>query len=192
MANARMRLLTVGAMGALLALGVAVSPGGSVAQDAATPAADEGRPVHIHSGSCDELGEVVAPLTNLTLTEGEFEGSDGAVQAETSVTTVALTLDQMLAEDHAVNAHLSGEEVQTYIACGDIGGVRLIDGAIAIGLQPVEGSGYWGVAYLAPGADGASTNVSVFVFEGDGGADADLEEAADAVDEEDEEATPES
>ncbi len=29
--------------------------------------------------------------------------------------------EDMLAESHAINVHLSDEEVQTYIACGDIG-----------------------------------------------------------------------
>jgi hypothetical protein len=34
-----------------------------------------------------------------------------------------------------------------------------------IGLSEYDGSGFEGIAYLAPGADGASTDVSVFVAE---------------------------
>lgn len=180
------------------------------AMDAATPTAatggdltgpeataGEGRPVHIHIGTCDELGEVVAPLTDL-LAAGD-EGADGNVlddaagtpddalddtgdaddgladlvdgpsdpiPVEVSVTTVDIALDELLAADHAINAHLSYDEIDTYVACGDIGGERLADGAIAIGLRELEGSGFAGIAYLAPNAgDPSQTDVSVFLAE---------------------------
>ncbi len=171
MTNRRHPLL-VGIVFALIAL---VTPGlpGALAQDAtptaedATPVVEDGavaRPVHIHSGSCAELGDVVAPLADLTAPTGEGIGlSDSAAQAETSSTNVPLTLDAILAEDHAINAHLSAEEIGTYIACGDLGGVLDANGALVIGLHEDSDSGYTGIAYLAPAADGASTDVSVFI-----------------------------
>jgi hypothetical protein len=163
--TARRSALIAGSALALFALVAAAVPG-VIAQDA-TPVAEEGavaRPVHIHSGSCAELGDVVAPLSDLTAPVGEGAGlADSAFQAESSVTNVPMTLDAILAAPHAINAHLSAEEIGTYIACGDIGGAIEANGAVVIGLAEDSDSGYTGIAYLASGADGASTDVSVFI-----------------------------
>jgi hypothetical protein len=165
----RRGLLTVAGAGALL-LTSAVSGFTVNAQDA-TPAAAgaAAHPVHIHSGNCDELGEVVVPLTDLTAPEGDRVGQrNRAAQGATSYTNVPLTLDAILAEDHAINAHLSADQIDVYIACGEIGGVVAPDGSLTIGLGEQSDSGYTGIAYLAPGADGASTDVTVFVAETQG------------------------
>lgn len=69
-------------------------------------APDAPQPVHIHSGSCEELGDVAYPLTNL---------EDGR-----SETTVEASLDELRNGDFAVNAHESEENIQTYVACGNI------------------------------------------------------------------------
>jgi hypothetical protein len=135
------------------------------AQDATPPAAGvAAHPVHIHSGNCDELGEVVAPLSDLVAPEGDRVGQrNRAAQGATSFTNVPLTLDAILAEDHAINAHLSADQIDVYIACGEIGGVKAPDGSLTIGLREESDSGYTGIAYLVPGADGASTDVTVFL-----------------------------
>lgn len=169
--TARRPALIAGSAFALLALVSSAFPG-ALAQDA-TPGAEDGtpvaggalaRPVHIHSGSCAELGDVVAPLSDLTAPTGEGIGqAASAVQGESSSTNVPLTIDAILGADHAINAHLSADEIGTYIACGDIGGALEANGALVIGLREDSDSGYAGVAYLAPGADGASTDVSVFI-----------------------------
>ena len=163
--TARRSALIAGSALALLAL-VAASVPAATAQDA-TPVVEEAsaaRPVHIHSGSCAELGDVVAPLSDLTSPVGDGAGqADSAFQAESSFTNVPLTLDAILGADHAINAHLSTEEIGTYIACGDIGGALEANGAVVIGLAEDSDSGYTGIAYLAPGADGASTDVTVFI-----------------------------
>ena len=180
------RVLTV-AVGATAMLGM-VAVGGSPtwAQDA-TPEADAAptpRPVHIHSGSCEELGDVVQPLTDLTAPEGDRVGQTRRADlAETSYTNVPLTLDAILGADHAINAHLSSEEIGTYIACGNIGGVLNANGALIIGLREDSNSGYSGIAYLAPGGDGASTDVSIFIAptQGGGGRDRADDAAADAA-----------
>ncbi len=140
----------------------------SLAQDAtpeATPSGAVTRPGHIHTGTCDEVGEVVGPLENLAAPEGGAVGQSNALTAQTSFSNVGLTLDQILADNHVVNLHLSDEEIAVYIACGEIGGVLDANGALVIGLGETEGSGFSGIAYLAPGADGASTDVSVFLVE---------------------------
>jgi hypothetical protein len=74
-----------------------------------------------------------------------------------------LPLDAILGDDHVVNVHLSADEIETYIACGEIGGMLTPEGAVIIGLRELNNSGFTGIAYLAPGADGASTDVSTFV-----------------------------
>lgn len=155
----------------VLLAGLAVGSLGAVtsaqeATPAATPAdAVASRPAHIHTGTCEEVGEVVGPLENLTAPVGAAVGQETATVAQTSFTNVPLTMDQILAEDHVVNVHLSDEEIGVYIACGEIGGVLDANGALVIGLEETEGSGFHGIAYLAPGADGASTDVSVFVVQ---------------------------
>jgi hypothetical protein len=64
-------------------------------------------PVHIHKGTCANLGAVVHPLT--TLHNGD------------SVTTIkGAKLSDLLAGEYAINAHKSASEIGTYIACGNI------------------------------------------------------------------------
>ena len=139
---------------------------GAVAQDA-TPVAQPvapARPAHIHSGHCAELGDVVVPLNDLTGPAGEAVGqTDQATVAESSFTTVPITFDALLASDHAINVHLSGERIDTYIACGELGGVVNATGALVVGLREESISGYTGIAFLSPSVDGVSTDVSVFV-----------------------------
>lgn len=164
--------------GAALIFGMVALSGSAVRAQDATPAAagaSPPRPVHIHAGNCDELGEVVVPLTDLTAPTGDRVGQrNRATVAETSFTSVPLTLDAILAEDHAINAHLSADEIETYIACGELGGVIGPDGTLVIGLHPQGDSGFYGIAFLSPGADGASTDVSVFLAEtGRGGGNQD-------------------
>lgn len=161
------RMLTAAAGAAALAGMLVLSGPTAWAQDA-TPEAAEAmapRPAHIHSGNCNELGEVVLPLTDLTgATGGDRVGQAGrALAAENSFTSVPLTLDAILDADHAINIHLSADEIDTYIACGDIGGFLTPDGALIVGLGELNDSGYTGIAFLSPGADGVSTDVSAFI-----------------------------
>ena len=168
---ARRKLLLAGSALALLTLLSASTPG-ALAQEA-TPAAEEAtpvaeapvpRPVHIHTGDCAQLGEVVYPLTDLVAPVGVGGGqADEAAQAESSFSTVPVTLETLLAGDHAINAHLSADEIGTYIACGEIGGVLDVNGALIVGLRESSDSGFTGIAFLAPAGDGVSTNVSVFI-----------------------------
>ena len=67
-------------------------------------------PIHLHSGTCAELGDVVVPLTDV--------GADGS-----SVTVVPVPLATIQDPEigpHSINIHLSAEEISTYVACGDI------------------------------------------------------------------------
>ncbi len=146
-------------VGLMLTLLGAFFAGGTrtLAQDASPP-----RPSHIHTGDCDELGPVVQPLTALTVPTGAVSGNGDAVVAEAAFTVIPQGLDELLATDHALKVHLSKDQIQTYLACGDIGGALDADGALIVGMKELGGSGYAGIAYLLPRADG-TTSVSVMI-----------------------------
>lgn len=68
----------------------------------------EPQPAHIHKGSCDNLDPTPEyPLQSVA------NGS--------SATTVAASLKSLEDNSFAVNVHKSASDLQTYIACGDIG-----------------------------------------------------------------------
>jgi hypothetical protein len=64
------------------------------------------QPSHIHSGTCDEIGEVVAPLNSLV---------DGRAE-----TTVPSSLDELQRGGLIVHAHKSEEESDVSVACAPI------------------------------------------------------------------------
>jgi hypothetical protein len=133
-------------------------------------------PAHIHTGTCDELGDVVFPLTNVSMIGmmegmmegtpeaddaamemGETMGAETAVMVETSATMVDAALEEIVEGGHAINIHESEDNVEEYIACGDIGGMlmspmemgdRTMGEMLVVGLRELNGSGYAGVATL--------------------------------------------
>src|SRR5829696_2158245 len=127
------------------------------AQDASPP-----RPSHIHDGDCDEPGQIIQPLTALTVPAGQVSGNSDAVVAEAAFTVIPQSLDELLATDHALKVHLSKEQIQIYLACGDIGGTVDANGALIVGMKELGASGYTGIAYLAPAGEGG-TSVSVMI-----------------------------
>jgi len=115
---------------------------------------------------------VVVPLGDLSvegMTDGtptaadEATGPETAVTPDSSVTTVDLPLADIIAGGHAINAHESAEEIQNYIACGDIGG-RMLGDRLLITLSELNESGYAGVAELEDNGDGTTT-VSLYLIE---------------------------
>jgi plastocyanin len=142
-------------------------------------ATDGPHPAHIHSGTCDELGDIVQPLTDVEEnTAGEVFGAKDAERVEESETDVPMTLSDILASPHAVNIHESAENIQNYIACGNIGG-RVVDGELLIGLMEINGSGHHGIAKLD--SDNDSTQVTVYLAEKAGEAGAEEAQAAPAA-----------
>lgn len=127
----------------------------------AQEASEAPHPAHIHPGTCDDLGDILAPLSDVAaITAGEPQGSASAVPVEVSLSEVQPALSDLLAAPHAINIHESADAIQNYIACGDIGG-RVVDGKLTIGLQERNGSGYSGVAVLEE--DDNDTDVSVYL-----------------------------
>jgi hypothetical protein len=68
-----------------------------------------GHPVHIHLGTCNELD----PNPTYSLADIDANG-------QSSTLVDGVTLDDLLAEPYAVNAHLSATDIPTYVTCGDI------------------------------------------------------------------------
>jgi hypothetical protein len=161
MPRALSRSSHLAAVTALAAFGMLVPAG--LAQTPVAGTGAESHPAHIHSGSCDQLGDVVVPLTNATRREGDHVGAASAIPVMTSHTIVDMPLQEMIDGAHAINVHKSADEIDVYIACGDIGGVLYpdVEGGmdLTIGLRELNGSGYAGTAWL--GSLGEKTEVAI-------------------------------
>ena len=118
-------------------------------------------PAHIHAGGCPGVGDVVAPLNDVTVVGNEAQGAEDHVHVDYGLSTVELTLDDILAADHAINVHQSADDMGTYIACGNIGG-HDVNGSFLVGLGAVGDSGYSGIAWLTDNGDG-TTDVEVAI-----------------------------
>ena len=174
------RSVRLGSVAALAALTL-LAPGMAAQDDEA-----EVHPAHIHSGSCAELGDVVAPLTDITEVGGESErtGPASAIPVKGSVTVVDMPLQEIIDGGHAINVHLSADEIDTYIACGDIGGAVTTDEGetepeLIIGLGELNDSGHTGIAWL--GAEGDKTRVAVYLVEPANAGEASAEAAQEAT-----------
>ena len=175
----------------LVAAGLFAGARGTIAQDMASPAAaDQGHPIHIHEGTCAALGGVVHPLNNLTAPDmsatpmagddmggmdmgspmaggdmmDPMAGMDMSQVAAWSKTDVEASLDDLLGGEFAINAHESVENIQNYVACGDLTGTAT-DGMLEIDLAEQNGSGLSGKAVLQDKGDGTTT-VTVWLTQG--------------------------
>lgn len=138
-------------------------------------------PAHIHEGTCSELGSIVFPLSDVmragadvpieaTPVEGvptagvavdgtppAMEGAgEGSVIAGSVTIVEEASLEEILSEEHAINIHESVEDIQNYIACGEITG-EPTDGELDVELMEMNNSGYDGSAYLFDNGDGTTT-----------------------------------
>ena len=161
------RMTTIGAA-AVLAL--ALAPGSALAQDDTSDdmSGDDmmmgtmvPHPAHIHAGQCPGIGDVVAPLNDVTVVGNEAQGAADSIHVDISQSTVPLALADILAADHAINVHQSADDMGTYITCGNIGG-HDVDGSFLVGIGPVGDSGYSGIAWLTDNGDG-TTDVQVTI-----------------------------
>jgi hypothetical protein len=157
--------------------------GSAVAQQSSgTPAAgmETAHPAHIHSGSCTTLGDVVYPLTDVaapgamstpmagmaspvpTMPSGAGVSASPSAEDEDvvaeSTTTVQVALADISAGGFAINVHESMEQIQNYIACGDITGTPA-NNVLQIPLNELNSSGYYGTAELTDNGDGTTTVV---------------------------------
>jgi hypothetical protein len=129
-------------------------------------------PVHLHAGTCAELGEVVVPLMDVAAPdEAMLEGAASAQEVNLSQTNIDMPLQEIIDGGYAINVHKSAEEIDDYIACGDVGGVVITDPSgrteLFFGLKELNDSGHYGVVRMGDGADANQTEVSVQLIEPD-------------------------
>ena len=163
-------MASIGAIFALVA-GIVVSGSLAGAQVSGTPIAEDDvpRPAHIHAGTCEELGDIVFPLDPLTgvTIQGspvaspivEDPASPEVVQGEVvieSITEVDASLEDILGGEHAINVHASQENIDVYIACGNITG-EPTDGMLRIDVNELNDSGFAGFAVLESNDDNTTT-----------------------------------
>jgi len=166
--------------GIIVVCGLFLVGGTGLAHEGTPEAAAAAHPAHIHTGSCDTLGEVVFPLNDVAApghddrgeasteddTTATPEAGEDKVVAE-STTTVEVALDDILAAEHSVNVHESAENIANYIACGDVTG-EPEDGTLEVELLELNDSGYSGSATLVDDGDG-STTVTIVLTQDDAG-----------------------
>jgi hypothetical protein len=117
----------------------------------------------IRAGDCEQLGDVVASLTDLTLPRGQVVGQGAqAIAAASSFTVVPRPFDALLAIDDVIVVQATTPN-RPIIACGAIGGVIDRNGALTIGLRAHTPSGSAAIAYLSSTADLSGTDVAVFL-----------------------------
>ena len=147
------------------------SAAASTAPTAAATAATVGNRAAIYAGDCDSdfSDDPVATLTNVAAPSGDQQGAAVVSSVETSFSTLDLSLDDILTDDHVLVVFDKDDDTVP-LTCGAIGGVVADDGSLVVALPAVGDSRYAGIAYLAP--DGDQTQVTVFLAEDLSGADA--------------------
>jgi len=125
-------------------------------------------PVAVHEGTCP----MPTPEPAFDLSNTIVAGSDVAEGEQVGQTTgqpalvsgnpgVEVSIDDLTASPYAIAIHKSPDEFQTLVACGAIAGT-LADGQLVVTLQPVQGSGISGIAFLTE--EEGQTDISVYVF----------------------------
>jgi hypothetical protein len=133
----------------------------------------------VGAGTCEELGEIVYPLSDpgygFALVPGgpatgtppprdaRVVGAATANPAATSVSTIPATIDQLTEAPHAINVYGLPDDAGSSV-CGGIGGVRVGD-ELAFGLAERRGSDYVGTAHLRQNGDGTTT-VTLYLASG--------------------------
>jgi hypothetical protein len=182
-----------------LGIAAALALGASTLLTGAMPAVAHGgtqHPVTINNGTCELLGEVAIPLGDAgdqLPVDGEPAASDprgaeSAVQVDGSQTNVQLALSDLLGGPYAIAVHASADEMDTVVACGDIGGRMMGQSELPVGIAEVDGSGTNGIAILEDNGDG-TTEVSVYVIKAES-ADDHSHDDDHGDDDHDHEATP--
>jgi hypothetical protein len=128
-------------------------------------------PAAIRSGTCgSQSAEAAYRLFDVrfrpeegTPTAGGPLGSPAAIATRMSVTLLDVSLADLLAGDNVIDIRASGDDLDTIITCGDIGG-ELMGRDLSIGLREVDGSGFSGIAWLRD--QGENTLVYVFLAQG--------------------------
>lgn len=65
----------------------------------------QAQPVHIHEGTCNDLGDVAYPLEDVV---------DGVSESSADI-----SISDLFAGEYAINVHLSADEMDSYVSCGN-------------------------------------------------------------------------
>lgn len=106
-----------------------------------------------HAGHGDMMDSTPAAGQDTMMAATPSAGEHGVVE---STTIIEATLDELMEGEHALNVHESPENIENYIACGDVAGER--EGwSLEIEMQELNDSGYNGRATLVDNDDGTTT-----------------------------------
>jgi hypothetical protein len=115
----------------------------------------------VHSGACNELGDEVASLNTPQPEGGDWVGVEGLGVVLQSETDDVVSGQDLIDSPHSVVIFAGG----TVVACGEVGG-PLDDEDLYIGLQPVDNSGYFGIAELDDlDDDDDEVEIDLYVFQ---------------------------
>jgi plastocyanin len=132
-------------------------------------------PAHTQTGTCEQPGEIVSTLSPVSSTydvDGVpmmvpgVVGSPDGVEIEYSSTTLPTTLAQIVAGQYIVDVKVSEEDQAHSVACGAIGGLMLGTSDLPFGLEPIDGSGHYGTAWLHDNGDGTTTLSVTLIYVG--------------------------
>lgn len=146
--------------------------GMALAQDDDTANESHVHPAHILAGECGDLDPApVASLTSLELPLNDDEDDNDAQGVLTAAAVLTSETDDIdlnfeddvLTSAHSIVVHESEENIQNFIACGEIGGI-VVDGELLVALHPMNDSGYTGIAKL-DADDSGDIDVEVFLAE---------------------------
>lgn len=165
-----MRTSSVRNMLAGVALAATIGMGGAGVALAQDTAPAEEYPVHILEGTCADLSPTsVVELENLLPMGVDRDDDDAELKGEMRGTLTVGTIttsesddvefewDTMLGGPHAILVYASPSDMESFVACGDIGGVVYDDDdKLVVGIHPVGDSGYSGMAFLEKDDDGQS------------------------------------
>jgi plastocyanin len=143
-------------------------------QDAAGSTASDATSAHpagIRAGSCQSLGELSFPLSDVipngVVLDGTTDqttgvvGVDAGVPVAISSTTVDVTIAELLAAPHAISVVKDADDAGTEVACGNISG-RIWNGELIVGLQQRNNSSDVGIAVLRESA--GKTTISLYMM----------------------------
>ncbi len=100
-------------------------------------------PTHIHQGQCEDLDpNPEIPLTNVQLPPTGVTGR--------SETSIDVSLDELLEQDRLILIHKSEEDLDTYLACGNIVAEALTDEERALGSDSTDPLPDTGVGLVPP------------------------------------------
>ena len=163
-------------VGAVLAASMGIAGFAGVAAQETTPA--NGHPVQIMEGTCADLSPTSA-VELMNLMPVGVEVDDNGDVKETPEVRGTLTAgdvtysesddidfewETMLGAPHAIVVYESEDNMESFIACGDIGGVVFDDDGdqMVVGLNAVGDSGYGGIGFLSNDEDGQA-DVEVYL-----------------------------